>query len=1524
MDIIFDPKKGERGMKRLFSILFVVCAVCIFPKLSLAAGDGISCTTFCLGCDGCVDVLEGNCGCSSGQEPSPCELADDDLRGDCSAYSPDEWSDLGVTCTCVSSGGGNGGNNPGSGTSNKCTVRFCPNDNICPSDFLQGFGSSSHTSGDLLDTPSYDNLKDLGGYTQTNKFLKGWSRSIDEDANNILDPGVEVTISCNSNEEVFYYPKWGDCGSGTYASQGKCVSCSTGYKCPNGVQEACNNGYYQNEEGQSTCKTCLAGHYSLGGTYAVYACSEITGGHYCTSFNSDGGCNAIGDCSKGHYCTGGVKTPCTAGSYSNSTVAESCTPCEAGKYQGESGKSSCLVCGEGKYSTGGATSCTVCEHGYTSVCLNNDPKICSQCILCPVKHYCYQGGQDLVPSGYYATKCGENQNQNYECIGNTVSCTGCTWREICPKGKYCKDGRQYDVPNGSYAAVCNNSDGTGCTTYTPCPVGKYCTGGVQHNVQDGYYANECNSDGTGCTTYTQCPPGHYCTGGVKKACSAGTYSTGGVVASCTACPKGSYSDSSGATSCKPCESGKYQKNTNQSLCIDVPSGHYATGCGTNHNYVCDVNVNVADCTGCTGHNQCPNAETYFYCDKGQKLSCDENKSLGGCTDGHGCTECKACAPGETVDATWAGCEDCPRGYECSKGYKQPCEASKGKYQGSKGQVFCQDIPNGSYCDKQEETDGVCTSIANCKDYKYTNSTTGKISCQDVPAGSYAIGCSRSSPGTSCTGYETCPAVNETNGDYFYCTGGQKIACVAKYYLNTGDGGATSCTKCPEGTTFATTAVVGVDNCGLRTCLDYYNEAKGTVEEGVADWDEWYESWSRCSSDGPLAGCYMAPTKGINGALVDTGAGTKPKCCNPGTYGECHYPSNQKSCIAECTGCTGGSAQGDGCTAKEMKLIDKHTCPGVQTINPPSVCTATVSCTCRYNDNLTLCSEIMNNATNGDKVCYKNDDGKDRTNYCETFCYKECDTSPCTPQCGNITGKTGVRGCTDKEEKYPGRQFINDQSCKYYDNGVPGTAPNCSVNITCIENYHKPTITGCTPCLDGYHTSDGNTADTCTANTYYLVYYKNGGTGQDMVNSTYTYGIEYTLSPNTYTRTGYTFAGWATSVDGSVKYDDEAPVKNLTTEKNGIVNLYAKWTANNYSLKYDANGGTGDVMRSTTCTYDQPCTLSSNTYARTGYTFAGWAQSKTGSVEGATVKNLTDVKDGTVTLYAIWTANVFTVKFNINDGATGYADPQSKTCTYDQACTAATQGETMRKTDHVFKGWNTDKNGTGTSYAASGDIKNIISEGEITLYAIWKECDACDISSPGSNCSLTVDNNNTCTYTTSCDDGYSADGGVGTPAPICKANTYHAVYLCGYDGVTPEKEAATFKAEYTVDAKKNRGCKKPGSLFRGWKGKNKEETIEASYDQETETKFIWEQVGDIEFTAKWDACPKGYYCGNGIVEQNECPVGSTTGGGADNITQCFLSGGKSKICSNIDGVKKCFPLPEGVNVTYSGDWRPSAE
>ena len=179
-----------------------------------------------------------------------------------------------------------------------------------------------------------------------------------------------------------------------------------------------------------------------------------------------------------------------------------------------------------------------------------------------------------------------------------------------------------------------------------------------------------------------------------------------------------------------------------------------------------------------------------------------------------------------------------------------------------------------------------------------------------------------------------------------------------------------------------------------------------------------------------------------------------------------------------------------------------------------------------------------------------------------------------------------------------------------------------------------------------------------ANAYTVKFDKNGGTGKAMANKKYTYGKKYTLPANTYKRSGYTFLGWATDKKATkAKYSDKQKnVKNLSAKANGTVTLYAVWKQNTYTVKFDANGGTGSVTAQTIKTGVNTA-LSANKFTRTGYEFLGWSTKKNATT--ATYSNKAKVKDlakanKSVTLYAVWSLPVWAKGTFI--GSSGYWSP----------------------------------------------------------------------------------------------------------------------------------------------------------------------------------------------------------------------------------------------------------------------------
>ena len=204
----------------------------------------------------------------------------------------------------------------------------------------------------------------------------------------------------------------------------------------------------------------------------------------------------------------------------------------------------------------------------------------------------------------------------------------------------------------------------------------------------------------------------------------------------------------------------------------------------------------------------------------------------------------------------------------------------------------------------------------------------------------------------------------------------------------------------------------------------------------------------------------------------------------------------------------------------------------------------------------------------------------------------------------------------------------------------------------------------------------------------------------------------TIGQNGWTIDGYTFAGWATSPDGSgARY---APGARWTA--NGTLTLYAQWTPGQAGLTYDGNGATGGKTDPQTGKTDEKINVRDNGFTRDGYTFVTW--NTQADCKGNAVKpNSEWTLRGSSTLYACWAGNAQTLTYHGN-GATGGNTAAQSGKTGDELPTNANG---FTRDGYTFVRWDTAKDGSGTAY---GEGKNGVSQYVMKpagndLYAIWK-------------------------------------------------------------------------------------------------------------------------------------------------------------------------------------------------------------
>ena len=193
-------------------------------------------------------------------------------------------------------------------------------------------------------------------------------------------------------------------------------------------------------------------------------------------------------------------------------------------------------------------------------------------------------------------------------------------------------------------------------------------------------------------------------------------------------------------------------------------------------------------------------------------------------------------------------------------------------------------------------------------------------------------------------------------------------------------------------------------------------------------------------------------------------------------------------------------------------------------------------------------------------------------------------------------------------------------------------------------------------------------------------------------------------------TGYSFDGWYTSPTGGDKYD-------WSTKLTSDATVYAKWTANACTVKYDAGGGQGS-MPDQKFTFGVPQNLTRNTFTRSGWAFTGWKRADTGDAyqDGQQVANLICTPNGGAPFVAQWTPNAAAINYNANPPAGRTAGGQgTANWTGHTGDTQAIGANGWTVDGYTFIGWNTSADGKGTAYAPG---TTWTANGTLTLYAQW--------------------------------------------------------------------------------------------------------------------------------------------------------------------------------------------------------------
>ena len=380
-------------------------------------------------------------------------------------------------------------------------------------------------------------------------------------------------------------------------------------------------------------------------------------------------------------------------------------------------------------------------------------------------------------------------------------------------------------------------------------------------------------------------------------------------------------------------------------------------------------------------------------------------------------------------------------------------------------------------------------------------------------------------------------------------------------------------------------------------------------------------------------------------------------------------------------------------------------------------------------------------------------------------------------------------------------------------------------------------------------------------------------------STVNYGTSITI--NVSLSTGYHWSNWS----GSFSTTSQSYTFTVTSN----IDVTANGAANTYTVNYNANGGSGTTA-SSSHTYDSSKALTANGFSRTGYTFQGWSTSS--SATSATysnqqsVKNLTSTHGGTVTLYAVWKIISYTVSYDAN-GGTGAPSAQTKnygtnitlsstkptkaqttangyTLTFDgnTGTASKTTATATNTTTYTFTGWNTAKDGSGTSYSAGATYS---ANAGATLYAQW--------SSSTSKGSITTATASKSDVTGSRVVTFDTQGGICLTTSLTSSSTLKYTFKGWYTAKSGGTKRADGGVSYTPTATETVYAQytesggtysaltlpevaKNGYLFKGWStDQTASSGITGTYTPAaTETMYaIWEEIS----TDSGDTTPKVY-------------------------------------------------------------------
>ena len=207
----------------------------------------------------------------------------------------------------------------------------------------------------------------------------------------------------------------------------------------------------------------------------------------------------------------------------------------------------------------------------------------------------------------------------------------------------------------------------------------------------------------------------------------------------------------------------------------------------------------------------------------------------------------------------------------------------------------------------------------------------------------------------------------------------------------------------------------------------------------------------------------------------------------------------------------------------------------------------------------------------------------------------------------------------------------------------------------------------------------------TINNYTISFEENGGSVVNDITQAFATTVTAPTAP---TKEGYTFGGWYSDTALTTAY-------TFTTMPSANITLYAKWTANNYTISFEENGGSvvNDITQAFATNVVAPTAPT-----KSGMVFVGWFT----DIALTTAYTFTTMPSANLTLYAKWEYETYTITYLNVDGI----NPQ------DIKAHDPIVLPTPVKVGYTLEGWFLDQ------YYLNVFELTTMPEEDVTLYAKW--------------------------------------------------------------------------------------------------------------------------------------------------------------------------------------------------------------